>query len=462
MSTAKECCTEGEPNYYNPKKDKGHTRRLSPIIGLNNPIPDEIRDPEDLNKLINGLDLVPYAGVTDGTGHSLLAWYLMLAKLSPMHGACMHKKTQYAVGGKVAFTRATDPEFETDDEIKPLTTAEQNSYKEAIKNRIVFDGGIRKLHTTASWEFQYNGNSFVELSVSKVLGEARANIRMHKTTSVMYRRKKFNGAQTVLISPIWTDDYLRKFPPREIPLWPNSVDDGGVIRTMFHLKAGNNTWYGRPESESSDLYKYREVQDAIYLIKQAASNFVGQLIIEVEDDDPETAPAVEESEAEKSGFDSFADRLEQNFTQKGDDPQAVLLSARPFGSRPMFVYQIKPNTNESWYKVTGEVAELKIMRSHGCTLRFMGFDAANGFSNDAFFLDFVLNMDPVIKDLRETITNFTNKILNVAWELMGIPQFSEYSITFKSPVEKELDALREKLNPAPVAPQPNQQTPQQP
>lgn len=442
MSTNNDCCGDSVP--YNPKTDRGHQRKSGfAMMDLPNPIPGEIQDDDSLSKLLEKWKLVPYAGKDKSTGDSLLIWLLMLVQLSPTHGACISKKTKYAVGGRVTFERANDPDFDIGEESKPLTAAEKKSYLEALKTFISWDGGIRELHKRAARQFQGNGNSFIELSFSKVLDQPRVFLKSYKTTHVKYKLTKVDEMKVVAISPVWTAEYLKKNEPRFVPLYPNFVqDENGVKRTMFHLNGSDSTWYGRPESESASLYMYREVQDSIYLVKQSAGNFVGQLIIEVEDDDPETSPAIEDDDAKENGFANFPERLERNFTNKGDDPQSVLVTARPYGSRPMFVHQIAPNTNENWYKVTGEISEQKILRAHGCTLRFMGFEAANGFSTDAFVSDYVMNMEPVINGLRETITSFTNKILTVCWALVDRMEMNDFSISFAAPIQSEIERFR--------------------
>lgn len=453
------CCDDTKHPMSNMKKHRRRKMTLE-LLDAPNPIPAEITDGDDLAKLLEKWKLVPYAGTHKHTGQSLLLWYLTLAQLSPTHGACIRKKIHYAIGGKVIFTRSNDPDFDIGEDRQPLGLAEKARYRDGIKTFIEFDGGIRKVIRRAGWQFETNGNAFVELSVARVLDQVRLNIKLHPTTNVMYRKTNPGEPRAVAISPVWTEAYLRKNPPRFVPVSddfsnPVWLSDGGINRTVFHLKAGSNSWYGRPQSESGDLYKYREVQDALYLIKQSAANFVGQLIIEIEDDDPETAPATNEIESADAGFDSFADRMEQNFTQKGDDPQAVLVTSRPYGSRPMLVYQVKPNTNENWYKVTGEISEQKILRAHQCTLRFMGFDAANGFSTDAFVSDYVMNMEPVIHAIREEITTFFNNILNVCWAVIGNNEFINYAIDFASPIQSEIERYK-------TGPQQNQpqQTPQ--
>ena len=453
------CCDD--PKHPMANFSKHRRRKIGfELMDVPNPIPAEITDDDELAKLLEKWKLVPYAGTHKQTGQTLLLWYLMLAQLSPTHGACIRKKIHYAIGGKVVFERSTDPEFDIGEDRQPLTLAEKTRYRDGIKTFIEFDGGIRRVIRRAGWQFETNGNVFIELSVARVLDQTRLNIKLHPATHVMYRKTKPGEPRAVAISPVWTDAYLRKNPPLFLPVSdkfddPVWVSEGGVSRTVFHLKAGANTWYGRPQSESADLYKYREVQDALYLVKQSAANFVGQLLIEIEDDDPETSPATNELEANEAGFNSFADRIEQNFTQKGDDPQSVLVTSRPYGSRPMLVHQVKPNTNEGWYKVTGEIAELKILRAHGCTLRFMGFDASNGFSTDAFVADYVMNMEPVIMLLREEITTFFNNILNVCWAELGNSEFINFAIDFASPIQSEIEKY--KAGPQQTAPiqQPN-------
>ena len=429
-----DCCGETQPT--NPKTDlfpRKKKRDAYGMFGIKNPIVDEVADTQELKRFFKRWPYVPYAGTTNESGHRLLVWYQMLAKLSATHGACIAKKIEWAFGGKAMFERSVDSDWQTSEDARPMSTAEEIAYRDALKEFFVFEGGVGKLHMDAGRSLEENGNAFLEMTYAETLGVGRVSVKWHKTANCMYLNTEAGEARVVAISPVWSEKYIEKKPPRLVPLFPNfgrSAD--GSLKTMFHLKTGENSWYGRPESQNSDIYKYREVQDGLYLVRQAGANFTGQLIIEVEDDD---SPAIEEENAKKAGFDSFAERFEQNYTNKSDDPQSVLVTARPFGSRPMFVFQVAPNTNENWYKVTGEIAEQKIVRSHKCTLRFMSFDVSNGFSTDAFLSDYVINMEPTINALRERVTNMTNQIVTEGWKLLGKEQFAQYAITFAPPIK---------------------------
>jgi hypothetical protein len=189
----------------------------------------------------------------------------------------------------------------------------------------------------------------------------------------------------------------------------------------------------------------------MYIVKQAANNFTGQLIIELEDDGQD--PAIDEKGAWEAGFNSFADRVIENYTQRGKDPMSVFVTSRAFGAKPMFVFQVQPNTNEKWYKETGAMSENFILGSHGCTLRFMGKDAANGLSTDAFVSDYVMNMEPVINDLRTTVMVFSNQILTTAWDALGMQEMNDISLTFQSPIQSRIDEYKNAQAVTPQAPQ---------
>jgi len=451
-------CCDDSPTQVQPPFSELRGRRKTKglkLFELENPIPGELTDTTDIQKMFDDFRLVPFATRDKKTGHALLYWYLMLAQLSPMNAACIEKVKKYVVGSKAFIQRSEDPEFETGEERAAVSISESARYRDALNEYVTFQGGVRKFHQNLQWSYDATGNAWVEGSYTEVNGQIRFNLKYRKSTQVLYIATKPGEMRQVAISPVWEYNYLKKHAPAIIPVsdpakgiegavWAKDKD--GVFRTIFHLKAGQNEWYGRPESEGADLYKYREVQDSVYVIRQSAGNFVGQLIIEVEDDDPTNNPAINDEDAKRAGFDSFVQRMEDNYTNKGDDPSSVIITARPNGGRPMFVFQIKPNTNENWYKVTGEMSEQRILRAYGLTLRFMGFDASTGFSSDTFIADYVMNVEPVLNEKRNTLMNFTNGILTIIWDIAGLSELNQYSLNFKSPITSQIEQFKTQSN----------------
>lgn len=455
LNNANGCCDDSPTKVEAPFAELRRNRKTKglKLFDVHNPIPSEISDTSDIERLFAELKLVPFATREKKTGHALLHWYLMLAQLSPMNAACIEKVKKYVVGSRAIVERREDSEFDTGEERQAVSAGESVRFRDTLNEVVTFDGGIRKFHQNLQWSYDATGNAYVQVSYSEINGQFRFSVKYRKTTEVLYKVTKPGEMRVVAISPVWTFDYVRKNPPILIPVTdPDSeivnwgADENGVLHTVFHLKAGQNTWYGRPESEGADLYKYREVQDSLYTIKQSAGNFVGQLIIEVEDDDPGNNPAINDEEAQRAGFDSFVERMEENYTMKGDDPSSVIVTSRPAGGRPMFVFQIKPNTNENWYKVTGEMSEQRILRAHGLTLRFMGFDASTGFSSDTFIADYVMNVEPVLNEKRNTLLGFTNKIITKIWQTAGMEEMNEFSINFRSPIASQIEQFKTQTN----------------
>lgn len=447
------CCesTEEQLKNLHPMRRRRKTGKIA-LFNIKDPIPEEIADSDELRLLFQRWELVPYAGSTINSGHSLLIWYLALAKLSSTHGTCVSKLNKYAFGSRASFLWSEDPEYDTGEDLKAMTPESAKVFETALKQYVEFQGGARGFHRRLGWSLKHTGNAWAELVIANTQGEISCSLKYQKPTRCLYKNTKPGEAKYVGVSPMWTADYLeRKGGPRWVPLYPNFVEmEDGTLHSMFHLKHGDNDWYGRPDTDFADYAKAQEAQHAMYLYKQANANFMGQLIIEVEDDDADDSEAFDDNEARENGFDSFADQFEHNYSMKSDDPQAVLLSSRPFGSRPMFVFQVKPNTNEAWYKVIGEMEQGVIMRANGCTLRFMGFEATNGFSTEVFVDDYTFNQEPVIDEHRRDVCIFTNRILTAIWEHLGLRNFNgvelnKMSLTFSSPIKQKLEDYKTRL-----------------
>ncbi len=438
------CCGDESPKGLLARALR-HRRKVQHIYRIKNPIAQETADSKKLKELFKGYKLVPYAGTSAESSHSLLRWYRMLAKLSPTNAACINKKLTYAVGGKAQFVRAQDPEYDLKTEISPLSNTEIETYLSNIKEVFEFpDGGITAYHNCAGHEYMESGNAFVEVAFTTVLGVSKVSFRVINFDHVLYVATNPGEARKIAISPIWDDEYLRKHEPRILPIFPVMLNDNGIERTVFHLKNGSNEWYGRPPAEGADIYKYREVQDSLYVTRASANNFTGKVILETEDDDPNSNAVIDDAGSHEAGFDNFAARFRENYTEEGDDPQSVVLTSRPHGARPMFAFQIKPHTNESWYKETGAIAKYHILQNHEVTPRFLGEDVSNGFSNDTYLSDYILNVEPTIDKLRSTICNFTNRIFNEAWAMVGRLEMQQYSVTFSEPIRSQVDQYKAK------------------
>lgn len=409
---------------YNPKLNTGKVTKGSfsfDFTDIENPISLEIKDTGELAKSFSQLPLIPYATIGNSTSHSLLPWLNSMRILSPTAGACHNRIRDFALGGKLNISTLKDNDFnlETDDD--PLDIALQKSFVEFLKT--ITDEGFSKLSQDVFDELISNGNIFVEIVGADTLGTKVSKIYAHTTEECCYVRTAKLEEKLVAISPNWDETYLRDNPPKVIPLFPNyGVDDDGTKRTILHIKNGNYTWYGRPYWLPCWMYTYREFQDVTYLIKQSKGNFTGQHFMELEDDDVENDDPFDDSDEKKSEHRSPAERMEDNFSNKSPDPQAVLVSTRPYGSRPAFIYSFPANTKEAFYKVTGEISRVKIIENYGWSERLLGAAVGEGFS-DAFINDLKTKEVGVLSTIRGLI----DKALNIAiTELIKFNELTEF------------------------------------
>ena len=263
-----------------------------------------------------------------------------------------------------------------------------------------------------------------------------------KNEHCLYVATDMGQQRWIAISPIWREDYLLKYPAQYVPLYPAWVRDGVVERTIIHVKNGDNMWYGRPSTIGALMDKYYEFQASDYKSKQTANAFIGQVFIEVEDTDPQYDMG--EESAMQDGYESLSDQFANNHTNRAEQPQTVVLSTRPYGSSPAFVFQFTPNTNEGWYKKTQEIAESNIIKAHGISKRIMGMDVSAGMNTNAYFEEFEILSATVFQDIQETISEPINNIILAEAALhFGQQDMLEYSLQFNSPFAEMLKEREE-------------------
>ena len=381
----------------------------------------------------------------------------MLYRLSPTHAGAVDKKAIYAFGSKPDVVVAEDDFFAA--ERAKITGSEVQAYRDGFTQNVVTDVPVRDLGKSWAIDYGVNGNAYALLTISVVNGQTVGHIKRLDRTSCLYYLPDGDENQAgkyIGVSPVWTTDYVRKYPPKIYGVYPLFTDgEEGTVQTIFHLKTPGGGLYGRPESESSDMMKYSEVQAALYRIRAAHGNFAGRLIIETEEDNPAQRYALENESAQADGYSSFVDRFEKNYTEKSDEPQHVMVTMRPFGSRPMFVFAMPPNTSHDYYKAIKDIDKSDIYQSHSVTLRFMAEDVAGGFSSDVYIQDYVINMEPVINDLRMVVTGFMDKIINAIFTYAGRENLTGYGLYFRSPVymfsdKFKMEMLTEKTENAPA------------
>lgn len=437
-----ECCdpdTISPP--YNPYTDgeastSEHAHSFN-FARLRNPVVDEITDTESIREFFKDFPYVPYAGTNAYSAHTFLAWLFKLRQTSPTLGACLSSIGRYVFSDKLDINEFKHVDFLTGED--DLDESKVNDYLNFITDNI--DYGYESMMTLLRKIYEYykpTGNTYLQLNLVEFKGQKKAGLYLHNPLHCLYVATAPGQPKVVGISPQWDKEFIEKHPPVHIPVYPHYKESDGVKTTLIHLKNGINEWYGYPDWVSCFMYAYRELQDATYLIKQADNNFIGQLIIEVEGGDDQFSDFAGDAdkEAQDAGFDNVADRIEQNFTVKGDDPSSVMVMERPFATKPMEVFQTKPNTNHEFYRASHTINSNMIIRANNWSQHLLDGTAPTGLSNNVYVNDLTTKELGVISDIRRIIVSPLNIALKEISIFFGKSEYQYFGITFPSLLEK--------------------------
>lgn len=412
------------------------------------PIPAQIQDAEEYARFFKVWKnvFVPYAGTDNYSSHSLLHFLLSLAELSPTQAGVIRAKKFFAFGGKVHVSRREDPVFDIG-ETADVNDAERSRFLDFLKQIQIYDASdnsisVRDLAEIWLQDDESCGNYYFEIVKSQVGSQKAFRVYTHQPTHCLYLATDKYEPRYIAVSPYWTIDYLNRKGFDLLPAYPNwSEDEDGMQRTIVHIKTGNYTWYGRPASIASLLDQFYEFQNADYKTKATANHFMAQALIEFEDGE---GTIIDDQAAQEAGFPSFARQLELNFSNESRRPQRVMAVTRPHGAKEAFVHEFKPQTNEAWFRMTGEDAEKNILKSHAFPRRFLGVDSATGISTNIFLDEFETLLSPLIGKLQQEIADVFNSIIvKEAADFFEMQEMADLGVKFTTPYASMIQQRKE-------------------
>lgn len=377
-----------------------------------NPLAEEIRDPDDLRLMLERYPHIPFL---EG-GAAGFRFFELMRKYSPTHSSICNNKITYATGGgwrlvyglPIGLARSRN-------NAKELSDADEATYIQFIQSWTNFE----KLLSLANQQldnFETYGNAYYEIIIEQFAGNTYIRYRNHDADRVRY---KFNGSmdisgnQSVYISACWSWDFLQKNPPLEVAVYPNfSQMSDGTLRSVVHLKHDvvNREWYGEPSSEGSLMYQFTEYQLAVYNNNQYANDFSAKIIISVEDDFMDTEDAIERKRA-------FRDHIDKFTNQKAG--KSVLLHTRGTGQAPANVNVINAPQNYEYHKVTAEIAEGQIFKSHDWHPTLLVKTAGQLGGASEFDIVYKTKYKTVIRPLQSKIEDHIQKLVSVAESILG-------------------------------------------
>jgi len=438
---SKECCKETKgkfnPFQFGQKKNKARFLDFGDMVS---PIKGVLQDTKEVRKFFEKFPYIPYSGADKITSHRLVCKLQEMGDLSSTKGAIMNSINCYSFGAKIGLYKGEDTEFDMGEESTPLEGEERQSYRDFLRRIELYGETYNGITEKISNLEQTTGEYFIECILDEVEGERFFGMSIVEPAKVCEKFTNAGEPRVFGISDRWDYTYCKKNPPRDIPAYPNvEKQKDGTLRTIIHVKNGCKR-RGRPRDLATFTDQHNEYHLKEYLSKAIGGNFMGQVLIEIEDS-AKGNPFGQEA-AEQSGYADPLDLIEQNWTNRGEKPTSVIAFTRPKGARPVTTKQFSPNTNEKFYcKV---LAELRggIIEGNNWSEALIRMSHSSGFNSEMYKDIFsILSATTILKHQERTATG-PNLALNIASEWLEEDQKGN-QIKYISPIQTLLKQIVE-------------------
>lgn len=434
-----ESCAECGTVPHNPKSgylmDERRQRRKCQSIGeyICDPIADEIRDIDTALKMAyTKYPVVPFFDGADAT----LSFFRKMKEQSPTQGTCIERIGVYTFGEGLKVARKKRAGFVLTDEDVEVTDSEANQFIDFLEGlNANMDGDVL---LTEMWQSHENlktyGNYLLRVDMVEVAGSRFVYFKVIDCEEWRYKLTRANEPRVVMVSPLWTLDYINRNPPEFLPVYPRVEKTGrGVMTTAIHIK--NNTlsrpWYGIPDSFQSLRYQLMEAQQGQYSTENYANDFSPRIIIEYEGD------------SEGDGADDFDKAMSQTFTNRGKDRKRLVTRNRQIDEKPMTIHEVKANADHQFHTAMSTEAERQVVKSHGWHRVLLGSPTPGRLGENQEFQQVYRMINfATIRPYRQELLGGWHKALALADEFMnGTPTVTaDMSITFDDLFKDFLEA----------------------
>jgi hypothetical protein len=436
--------------------EKVFVKKLSKLqfIDTRPPIESEIRDPASLSKSFNEFPIVPYSGYSQHTSHSLVSVLYNMKNNSSTFAGVIEGIKIYGLKGLIDIVKNYDDEFNIERNIE-TTESEKKTFVDLLRQFFIFkEISVTETACMASESFDSTGMIGIEVVFTKILDVPKITVIYHHPTDYVFKLNEQIGSE-VYISKSWDFEYLKHNPPKLLPVYPYEYEyPDGTTRTFFYVKNGGYT-YGRPIDLAAIYDKYTEWKIKQYLTKKVKKQFFPSVFLEYSDGDM-AGGLLDDDAAKAAGFSSAAQRVQNSFSNAGDDPIDILATTRPENARPAFIHEFKGIQNSEEFKTFLELSETNILKANNISKMLAHLEGATGFSTNVFWDVFTIQNKTKILERQEMLNRLFNKIITYGFEKVNIK--SELGISFSSKLKKEFNEHTERLRSSEIQPSNEQNT----
>lgn len=428
-----------------------YSRRLIKAEQLHDPIPETLDESLYSGVFRAGVDepyFLPYAGQGYNSSHSYLDMLIKLARLSATHGSCISSQDFICFGGPVAIVG--DQQKYVFQESREISTAEKQAYLDTVSRHVPDLNPVRIMSEAFQWGkkcgdryYLIEGNA--DFCTIKVVDPRKA---------LYYVDPDIDYSVIAVSDKRFTYQVKKNQDYTLVPKYPVVGEYSGETtwRTILHFKDGQNSIYGRPDTEQALITIFREYMDDSHLLKSSANHFTGRGFLEFEDA-PVPVNTTEDQNAQEDGFLDFAEEIEMNMTNKAEDPMGLMVWSRPYGSSSFSFSELSSNTHEGFYNFLDTSAFTKIVMAHKWSPRLLGVEDSSGLSTNVFMDALKTKRIGVIRKYQNDRSEELKKCLDAIGEMYGFSNDVRFMATTPfDELTEEIQQANEAETPEPINP----------
>lgn len=284
------------------------------IFRLPDPIPREVKDPDDLQTFFDKYKIVPYYGTEEYTSHSMLELFRVLTTYSATFKAVVRDLAYYTFGLEVDIIGRARPGLA----IEPIELApeQQIAYQGWLADRGITTKKILKALRRADLHEQSSGNAYLVIRRITVGDTIRYDFKVPHYKHVAYIEPADGQDQVfqlAIISKYLGDiQKMQKYPPtilavtqEDDPIIWNDTGQPGIEKAMIHIRNEDEddegSYYARPDILPILNWLYVEYEQGNQNSKVAATDLITKLLLAFQAPDPNTIPE-EEFDDKDNGF----------------------------------------------------------------------------------------------------------------------------------------------------------------
>jgi len=422
-----------------------------------NPVASQVRDPQELKYIFDYLGIVPPFMDGDFYAFNYMRFFLKLGENCESHSAAIRGIAAAAFSDSAFVGVSNFNGF--GEQVREATAPETTAFASWLNGMGVSASHIVDLNKLIWRALCESGNAYVRCRISTVAGQQQCRFEMLPYWLCAYSKDIIIGKDYGLYySPIWSLSYwvqtemptLYAVTRGDVPNFRELED--GTLETVFHFTEANQktAWYGVPSTMAAMSWMHYEVSQSDALVRQAANRWAGSMLFLMEAAPDAVTANTPKMEQVKQAQD-IQNRISNSLTMQGQNRSGVGVIRYPNGAQRPEAVRLMPMTDHEYIKATATIAREKIYGAHGFTPVLSGELQANtGLGGNVMGTAIAWADVFTIKPAQNKMQRHWQAIFGALAEATAMPQMSDRTLFFRSPLERLLEQLPQNANTDPI------------